>query len=130
MWTARNSVSQDTKGLPSLTTLPPSPRIFDPPFIMSTICWKKILQKILISNSFTYFWNYVDGIYFILQKILMKKHVLFLFLAIVSISTMAFIKSNKSSECKYGRCAWIKSDNTQCYNCRQKGSIYCYTHRQ
>jgi len=60
------------------------------------------------------------------------KTVLISLLAIVGITTMAFVTTSKVEEkstCTYGRCVKIKSDGYQCKNCAQEGSVYCWSHR-
>lgn len=32
-------------------------------------------------------------------------------------------------DCQYGRCGKIKADGTQCKNCAQKDSYYCWSHK-
>ena len=39
------------------------------------------------------------------------------------------LEKETSSECKYGRCLKMYNDGTQCGNCAQKNSAYCWSHR-
>jgi hypothetical protein len=38
-------------------------------------------------------------------------------------------KESSSSACKYGRCLKMYNDGTQCGNCAQQNSAYCWSHR-
>jgi hypothetical protein len=52
-------------------------------------------------------------------------------IAFLAFSTIANSKSinEENSVCHYGQCSKIKDDGYQCRNCAQKGSMYCWSHR-
>lgn len=39
-----------------------------------------------------------------------------------------YLLTYDSRDCQYGRCIMIKSDGNRCKNCRQDGSLYCWSH--
>lgn len=64
----------------------------------------------------------------------MKKVLLSISLvALVGTGVLLFtaFKAEASDEgCTYGRCGYLKSDYTQCGNCAQQYSYYCWSHNR
>lgn len=44
-------------------------------------------------------------------------------------ATAGHNSETQSYYCDYGQCSKIKDDGKRCKNCSQRGSIYCWSHR-
>jgi len=68
----------------------------------------------------------------ILKKILLGVAIGLFAMALTATSESRTIQSDGigAFECEYGRCIKIKADGTQCKNCAQRYSSYCWSHRK
>lgn len=63
----------------------------------------------------------------------MKRLIIGITVVMLGITTLGFahsklVRVNETNECHYGQCQFVKKDGSQCGNCAQQGSSYCWSH--